>query len=304
VRYVYLDVLTVVNTVMNFIILLLTSWLAQVPIRIARLILGALLGAGYAIGLVFYPGSWLAGWPAKVAASLLILFASYFPLSGLRFVRVAGYFYLISFTLGGAALAVFYFNRNIVLPPAEPWPGISWWALLAGLAVAVPLSRLSWLYLKRRRWQQDLKTTLIITWQQKRVEIPGILDSGNLLVDPLTGGPVVVVEAQALKGVVPEKAIRLVEGGVRGKLDLDSLEEILTSEPSAARFRVIPFDSLGHENALLLAFRPDQVQVKYQEQIVPVPQAVVGLSSKVLSSEGGWQALVNPEVLVPYLDEV
>ena len=54
----------------------------------------------------------------------------------------------------------------------------------------------------------------------------------------------------------------------------------------------------------MLAFRPDQVQVKYQEQIVPVPQAVVGLSSKVLSSEGGWQALVNPEVLVPYLDEV
>jgi len=302
-RYVYLDVLTVVNAVMNFIILLLTSWLAQVPARFSRLAGGALLGTAYAVYLVLNPTTRLAGWPAKVGASLAILAATYFPMPAVRFVRVVGYFYLISFTLGGAALAVHYLSQGLVLPTTGPWPGIPWWTLAAGLALAIPLTRLAWTYFKQRRWQDELKATLIVDWRRQQVEVPGILDSGNMLVDPLTGAPVMVVEAQALAAIIPEAIIALVEGGIRGELDLESLGRTLANEPSAVRFRVIPFDSLGQENALLLAFRPDRVQIKYRGQIVSVPQAIVGLSPGYLSPEGGWRALVSPEVLLPYLDE-
>jgi len=65
-RYVYLDVLTVVNAVMNFIILLLTSWLATGSGPLQSVGWRALLGTAYAVYLVLNPTTRLAGWPAKV----------------------------------------------------------------------------------------------------------------------------------------------------------------------------------------------------------------------------------------------
>ncbi|NLJ81240.1 MAG: sigma-E processing peptidase SpoIIGA, partial [Firmicutes bacterium] len=291
-----------VNAVMNFIILVCTSWLAQIPIHIGRLLVATALGTAYAVYLVFYPASRFGAWPAKIAASILILATAYLPLSPRRFFRVAGYFYLVSFTLGGAALAVYYLNQGQILPTGGPRPGISWWLLALALALPLALARFTWSYFKQGRWQHQLKATLIVDWRQQQVKVPSLLDSGNMLLDPLTGAPVMVVEALALRGFLPEKILDLIEAEIRGGLDLGQLEQLLTAKQYAARFRVIPFDSLGHENALLLGFRPDRVQVKYRAQTIPVPKAVLGLAPGQLSPEGGWRALISPEVLLPYLD--
>lgn len=302
-RYVYLDILIVINMAMNFVILLLTSWLAQIPARLYRLTLGAVLGTIYTVYLVLSPTSGLACWPAKIGVSFLILMITFIPIQLIGFLRAVSYFYLVSFALGGAALAIYYLGQDLAMPTAGPWPKISWWMLIAGMMAVVPLARLAWLYLKHRRWQEELKAVLIVRCQGKEIRIPSILDSGNLLVDPLTGAPVVIVEVSALTGLIPEAIITLVEGGTRGELDLERLGQVLAIERYAQRFRVIPFDSLGQKNSLLLGFRPDRVQVKYRGRSIDIPRAVVGLAPGRLSSEGDWQALVSPEVLMPYLDE-
>ncbi|HHY91754.1 MAG TPA: sigma-E processing peptidase SpoIIGA, partial [Firmicutes bacterium] len=194
-RYVYLDVLIAINLVMNLIILFLTSWLAQVPARLSRLLLGAAVGTAYAVYLVLTPSTLGVGWAAKALSSLFILVATFVPVSPARFLRATGYFYLLSFTLGGAALAMYYLGQGPVIATSGPLPGIPWWTLVLGLAAAVPAARLAWLYLNRRRWQRDVQARLRIKWGQKEAEVKAILDSGNLLVDPLTGAPVVVAEA-------------------------------------------------------------------------------------------------------------
>lgn len=298
--YVYLDVLVAINLVMNLIILFLTAFLAQVPGRPLRLALGAAVGTVYAVYLVLSPPTAGAGWVSKVAFSLLILVAAFVPTSPVRFLRAAGYFYLVSFTLGGAALAVYYLSLAPALTTSGPLPAVPWWALVLGLAIAVPAGRLAWLYLNRRRWHQDVLAKLSVKWGQKEAEVKAILDSGNLLVDPLTGAPVVVAEAKALSLLLPARLFAALEGG---KLDLERLSQVLATEPKAHRFRIIPYDSLGQTNSLLLAFRPDQVKVTYAGRRVNIPHAVVGLALQRLSPEGTYQALVNPKVLAPYLDE-
>ncbi|BCV24708.1 sigma-E processing peptidase SpoIIGA [Gelria sp. Kuro-4] len=298
-RYVYLDVLVAINLVMNLIILFLTSWLAQVPARLGRLLLGAAVGTAYAVYLVLTPSTLGVGWVAKVLFSVLILAATFVPASPVRFLRAAGYFYLLSFTLGGAALAVYYLGQGPAVETSGPLPGIPWWTLLLGLAVTVPAARLAWLYLSRRRWQKEVQAKLTIRWGSREAELKAILDSGNLLVDPLTGAPVVVAEAAALSFLVSPRLLAALKEG----LDLDRLSQVLAAEPEAHRFRIIPFDSLGQTNSLLLAFRPDQVGVTYAGRKTKIPRAVVGLALQRLSPEGAYQALVNPQVLAPYLDE-
>ncbi|MGI6604556.1 MAG: sigma-E processing peptidase SpoIIGA [bacterium] len=299
-RYVYLDVLIAINLVMNLVILLLTSSLAQVPAHPLRLLAGAATGAAYAVYLVLDPAPLAVGWSAKLAFSLLILIVTFLPVTPFRFLRATGYFYLISFTLGGAALAVFYLGQGSVVPASGPYPGIPWWTPVLGLVVAVPIARLCWLYVNRRRWQREITAKLTVRWGRKETEVKAILDSGNLLVDPLTGAPVVVVEAAALTFILPVSLLPLLK---EAELDLDALSRVLTNEPQAHRFRIIPFDSLGQTNSLLLAFRPDKVSVSYGGRRISVPRVVVGLALQSLSPEGSYQALVNPGVLTPYLDE-
>lgn len=300
--YVYLDVLVAINLVMNLIILFLTASLAQVPVRPLRLALGAGVGTVYALYLALGPPAAGTGWISKLAFSLLILLATFAPTSPVRFLRAAGYFYLVSFTLGGAALAVYYLGLTPAVATSGPFPAVPvpWWALALGLAIAVPAARLAWLYLNRRRWHQDVMAKLSVRWGQKEAEVKAILDSGNFLVDPLTGAPVVVAEAKALSFLLPARLFTALEGG---KLDLEKLSQVLATEPKAHRFRIIPFDSLGQTNSLLLAFRPYQVNVTYAGRKVKIPRAVVGLALQKLSPEGTYQALVNPKVLAQYLDE-
>lgn len=300
-RYVYLDVLIGINLVMNLVILFLTSRLAQVPARPARLALGAVVGTAYAIYLVLSPALPAAGWPAKLVLSLLVLVAAFVPTTLVRFLRATGYFYLISFTLGGAVLAVYYLGLGPAVQTSGLLSAIPWWMLAVGLAVAVPVARLCWLYLNRRRWQQEVLARLTVTWGRKQAELRAILDSGNLLVDPLSGAPVIVAEAAALAFLLPPRLLPALQGT---KLDLEQVGQVLAEEKEAHRFRVIPFDSLGQTNSLLLAFRPDQVAVSYEGRKVNVPRAVVGLALQRLSPEGSYQALVNPQVVTPYLDEV
>ena len=120
---------------MNFIILLLTLWLAQVRPASVGWLAGRCWN-GLCCLFALNPTTRLAGWKRKWGVAILV--ATYFLMPAVCFVRVVGYFYLISFTLSGAALAVHYLSQGLVLPTTGPWPGIPWWTLAAGLALAIP----------------------------------------------------------------------------------------------------------------------------------------------------------------------
>ncbi len=66
---VYVDSVFVLNSIMDYLMLLGTARLAGVPLRRRRCLLGAILGGAYAVA-VFLPGlGFLAAGPVKVAGA-------------------------------------------------------------------------------------------------------------------------------------------------------------------------------------------------------------------------------------------
>ena len=117
---------------------------------------------------------------------------------------------------------------------------------------------------------------LVIYKDGKAATLSVMLDTGNMLTDPLTGHPVIIAEKSALKGIVP--------------IGVDLTDPIAMSQHIKG-IRLIPFKSLGCENGLLAGFKPDKVcaDCDISENIT------IAIASGSLSKSGEYNALAGPE---------
>ena len=239
---IYVDILLALNWWIDFLLLLAVRRTLGGGARPWRLAMGALVGAVSCFALFLPPLSiWLSLAIKLVAALLMVIVA--FRWSGWRNLtrRV---FLLFAFSAGFAGLCGgvyylvapqdFYVINGVVYYAVSP-------VLLVGLSVVC--YGFLWLsdFLMRRRAPSTsvFRTTLMVG--EKQVTFPCLYDSGNHLVEPFSGYPVVVVEKGLLESLVAVPP------------DMDSL-------PVGGGWRLIPYDTLGG-SGLLPAFIPSQLTV-------------------------------------------
>ena len=104
---VYVDLLLLVNLTMNMLVLWATARFAQQAVSMARLFLGAALGAIYALLALFPDLHFLFSLPGKILFSLIMIGVALQPRSLTRLFSLAGYFYATSFVIAGAYLGQF-----------------------------------------------------------------------------------------------------------------------------------------------------------------------------------------------------
>lgn len=297
---IYLDMVLLVNLIMDYIILWATGRLAQVNTNGWRLLAGSTLGSAYALTL-FSPHQerWL-WFLVKVLFSLCMLLLTFYPLSWQKLLQVLVCFYLVSFIMGGAVLGGLYLSNNLLVTPALAGKGMllypvpSTWLALAVLA-AVFLVNWGSALIKKNFWQALLQLPIVIGFNGKRLALKALVDTGNNLRDPLTGRPVIIVEYQALKPILPEEMRLKVRAG-----EEPELEKIITSlagTPWATKVRVIPFHSLGRTGGLLLGFKPDEVVIFWEERLIKITDVVIGLCWERLAPGGNYRALLHPDLL-------
>jgi len=131
---------------------------------------------------------------------------------------------------------------------------LGWMAVVAGItgAAAIAGGRLS----KRSRTARECSLTVRESGTVHT--LTGILDSGNLLVDPIGGRPVIVVAKEVLLPLLPEGLRPVFAAG-----DPSALVEL--PPEMARRVRLIPSHSVGGD-AMLLAFLPEAIAVNGVEQ--------------------------------------
>ena len=66
------------------------------------------------------------------------------------------------------------------------------------------------------------------------------------------------------------------------------------------KFRIIPFKSLGNENALMIGFKPDEFNIEYNEEKQIIKELIIGIYNKKLSQYGEYSALIHPDILSVY----
>lgn len=293
---IYLDVILLENLCMNYIILSATGLINRVKIKAWKLFVASLIGGIYSI-LSFAPVLEIyTNFLFKVILSVVMVYISFHPQNVKQLFKELIIFYLVSFAFGGCAFALLYFirpqdilARNGVLTGTYPIKI----ALLGGI-VGFVIVNIAFKVVKGKLSKKDMFCNISIFINGKEKEIKAFIDTGNLLKDPISGIPVIVVEVSELEEMIPKEIVENLNEILQGK-DTKVLTEI--PEDYKLKFRIIPFSSLGKQNGLLLGFIADKVIINLEETKAELSNIIIGIYEKNLTKNGLYTGLVGIDII-------
>ncbi len=250
---VYVDVLMLLNFLVDFLLLLGTNRLSGHPPGIGRAALAAAIGAIYA-GACLLPGFGFLGGFLWRAVSLAVISVTAFGASqsGLR---RGALFLFLSMALGGIATC---FQQG------------GFWALVLAAAGVCLLCLVGF---RGRVGQRYVPVT--ICHGGNCISVTALVDTGNTLRDPVSGCPVLVVEAAAAQKLMPISVQELAH----------PLETLAAGKLPG--MRLIPYAAVGQSAGFLLGIRAECVQVSGKEM-----DYVVAFAPQSLG-HGQYQALAG-----------
>ena len=250
---VYVDLYFLINTCMNLLCIMITASLLHRSVSRLRALLSSAFGAAYAvIALLFSLGGVLGTvLDFAVAFVMCLLTFAQKPLRLLGIVKCTAVQMLTSMLLGGIMTALYTLLNRLDLPfEALKGDNISVWSFailsaVAGIATAHG-GRFFGISKKTR------SVTIHATIGRKTVTLHALVDSGNLLRDPISGRYVIVANKSVLSHIVPKET-------------MEALVSPFASDASHLTFegihiRLIPTKTACGQ-ALLPAFLPDRLTV-------------------------------------------
>lgn len=277
---IYADSLFVINTVVNYLLLLASGHVCSLTLRRWRIGCGAALGGVYAL-LCFLPGlGFLISPLYKLAAALLMLLASYG--GEARFLRTAVVFFAVSAAFGGAVFAVSMLGGYPHRGQGFVYVSISPRVLFFTFALSYTAISLVFRRSAERAARSLLQ--LSVSLESKTVSMTALRDTGNVLYEPVTGRKVIIADPERLLPLfsAPAREILRRSGGAASRF------EALTRNPLCPeRFLLIPYTAVGVKAGMLLAFRPDELMIDGAVQ----RDCLVALSPNKLGDEGDYYAI-------------
>ena len=289
----YIDLVLLENIIMNYIIILATGMVCRVDIKFIKIFIGSFLGAVYAIFVYVIKIAIYINPIVKLLISISMIYISFKPRNIKVLLKQLLIFYLTSFCFGGTA---YYLLHNIKSDRIKMVNGILIGtypikiAILGGI-VGFVIINISFKMMKSRLTQKDMIYEVEIFYKGKCANLNVIVDTGNLLTEPITGTPVLIVEAKKLKSIIPENILDNIEDIIYN----NSFENI--DEDLKLRCSIIPFSSIGKNNGIILGVRPDYIKIYNEEGEKVLKKVVVGIYNEKIAKSGVYSGLIGLNLL-------
>lgn len=265
-RYeLYVDSLFLINFVMNLYMLMLVNRSTLRTATPGRLLAGAAFGSGGYLLLFFIGGPVIFKLFLGAAGALGMMLIT-FPVKGLRnFLRLLEKMLFFSFCTGGALLfliRILHFAGGV----------------LTGMFGILGLGGIVFLFLGRFPWEPKpersvCRATLI--GDGAKLTVSALIDSGNSLVEPISGKPVSVVEEKVFRS--------LWKDGGRG-------------------YRAVPYHSIGKRRGILAGYLLPELCLEINGMQKSFRDVYIAVSPESISASGDGEAdsikmIVNPRLL-------
>lgn len=272
VTVVYVDSVFILNGLMDYFLLLATAHLAGVPPRRGRYVLAALLGGVYAVS-VFLPGlSWLASPVMKLAAGTAMALTAYGDQE--KFLRMTLLLFLVSCGFAGCVLGFGLVSGGVPMENGIFYTDVDARVLLLAAGAAYAVLTVVFRASARHGVRGEL-VPVTLHWEDRQARLTALRDTGNELRDPVTGRPVLVVQASLLEPLWPPDLGRRLSGDAL----LSPAETLTRLGPYQARFRLTPYTAVGVAGGLLLTARTDWGSVggrRYDRLLVALSPTALG----------------------------
>ena len=293
---IYIDVVLIENLIMNYIILFATAIILKLKIKHIRLILASLIGAVYSILSYMSLLEMYSSIILKIILSIIIVYVAFYPPKVNQLWKDLLIFYLTSFVFGGAAFSLIY-----IIKPQEiqkkhglflgiyPLKTIILGAILAFIIIITAFK-----IVKSKISKKDMICEIEIKLNKQEIKTKAMIDTGNLLKDPLTNTPVIVIEHTLLYDCMPKEILNNLEQILGGELEKIP-EEIRNKYIS--KLKLIPFSSLGKQNGMLLGIKSEYVNIIQKDKTSKKENVIIGIYNKSLTKKGEYRALIGIELI-------
>ena len=293
---IYIDVVFLENLVMNSIILVASGIILKKKMKWIRIILASSLGAiytiiGYISVLEIYSNLIL-----KVILSILIIYIAFNPQTVKQLWKDLLIFYLTSFVFGGVAFALIYvvkpqdiLMKNGLFLGTYPLKTVLLAAIVAFIIIIAAFA-----IVKTKFSKKDMFCDVEVELNNKMIKTRAMIDTGNLLKEPITNTPVIVVEHTLLYECVPKEILDNLESILGGEL-VKIPEEVRNEYIS--KLKLIPFASLGKQNGMLVGIKADSLKIIQDDQEKENKNVIVGIYNKSLTKRGEYRALIGMDLV-------
>ena len=262
----YIEYYIIENLLINYIIISCTSILIKRHTNEKKKWIGAFLGTIYSVAYL-YP-------------TLGVLFTLPFKLIIMTFIRISLVFYLVNVFICGSTYFIIYFTGIEHMK-------ISF--LIVCTYISCELLKYIYRDIKNLKYIKDIKKTIDINLLGKHFTCEALVDSGNLLKDPLGNNEVIIVKSRALKGIISDE---LVEYNYEN-MDVFKVQNIISSsdEILSSRVRLIPYKHAGsNSGSIILGIKADYIEIDKNK----ISNVVIGLSN---FDDSEYDAILNPNIL-------
>lgn len=246
----YIDRLFFLNFMLDMTALLLIKKILKCTATHLSLISAAAFGAGIVCVIIIMPHMrlWMKLLFMYSVVPLLMLRTA-FHLSGIRrMLRAAFLLYAFTFCIGGA---VQWIGMHIPLL-REKGMTMAETAVIGCILYAICSAGY-------QLWNQKNKEFADVSFslEGEEVKLKALVDTGNGLIEPISGKPVSVIDRGLVK-------------------DMEKIKE-------EARYCLIPYHSVGREHGILEGVRIPYMHIQSEERSITVENAVLGISEGCVS---------------------
>lgn len=293
---IYIDIVIIENLIMNYIILCATGIVFKNKIRHLRLIMASLLGAIYSVVAYMKILEIYSNIVLKILLSVIIVYIAYNPQTVKKLWKTLVMFYLVSFVFGGVAFSLIYIIKpqDIIMKNGLFLGTYPLKTIILGAIVAFAIIIIAVKIIRKKFTTKDIICDIEIMLNNKKINTKALIDTGNMLKEPITNTPVVVVEKILLYECIPKEILNNINQIIGG--DLEKIPQQIQSQ-YISKLKLIPFSSLGKQNGMLLGIKVKQIKIIKESEEITKENIIVGIYQQSLTKNGEYQALMGMEFI-------
>ena len=255
---IYIDVIIIENLIMNYIILYATGLISKNKISYIRIFLASCIGAIYAITEYMLKIGVYSNIIVKTLLAIIMVVVAFCPQNVKKLCKQLVLFYLTTFTFGGVATYLIYVLKpqNIIIKNGMFVGSYVLKVIFIGAIVGTIILITAFKFAKNKITKKDMFCKVKIVLNGKELILNAMVDTGNLLKEPITGSS--VVERTSLYDILPKEILNNTESILCG--DFTNISDEIKNE-YITKLKIIPFSSLGKQNGMLIGIKPEKLEV-------------------------------------------
>lgn len=282
---IYIDILIAVNLFINYILLLLTAKFLSLKWKSIRLVFGEILSGIYSLYILFPETNLFLSILVKLIMSITIVWCVFGFKSLKSFIKITLCFYAINFLFSGMMLGLWILFRpsSMEMNNGVVYFNISPLVLIASTIVSYFIIEIFYRIIGKNHIKNSFYE-IKINIEDSPVKLRAKVDTGNILREPFSNLPVIIVRKSTAEKIIPPKLLGLLDNYYQNTNNISSYE---VKYP----IRMVPFKTVAG-SGVFPAFKPKNI---INPEGILKKAYIAICPDGTLSEEIG--ALINPELI-------